>query len=95
MQNIKTLKLVLKDIWFEKIKAGVKTHEYREYKDFWIKRLSPLDKYSSIEFQKAYRKNPEKMKFEIKSIKILDEQSANDLNINKPVFDIELGKRIY
>ena len=91
----KVLKLVLKDIWFEKIKAGVKTHEYREYKDFWIKRLLPPNKYSYIEFQKAYRKNPDKMKFEIKSIKLLDKKSANDLNIDTPVFDIELGKRLY
>lgn len=90
-----TLKLVLKDIWFEKIKAGVKTHEYREYKDYWIKRLSVANKYSYVEFQKAYRKNPERMKFEIKSVKVLNEKSANDLNINSSVFDIELGKRIY
>ena len=91
----KTLKLVLKDIWFEKIKDGSKTHEYREYKDFWIKRLSAAEKYTYVEFQKAYRKNPEKMKFEIKSIKVLDEKSANDLNIDTQIFDIELGKRIY
>lgn len=89
-----TLKLVLKDIWFEKIKAGVKTHEYREYKDYWIKRLSVANKYSYVEFQKAYRKNPEKMIFEIKSIKILKPNSKNDLNTNQTVFDIELGKRI-
>ncbi len=90
-----TLKLVLKDIWFEKIKSGVKTHEYREYKDFWIKRLSPPNQYSYVEFQKAYRKNPERMKFEIRSIKVLDTKSANDLTVDSPVFDIELGKRIY
>ena len=90
-----TLKLVLKDIWFERIKSGVKTHEYREYKDFWIKRLSVPNKYSFVEFQKAYRKNPERMKFEIKSIKVLDKRSTNDLNIDTPVFDIELGKRVF
>ena len=95
MKEKNTLKLVLKDIWFEKIKAGVKTHEYREYKDYWIKRLSVANKYSYVEFQKAYRKNPERMKFEIKSVSVLDEKSANDLNINSSVFDIELGKRIY
>ena len=92
--TVNTLKLVLKDIWFDKIKSGVKTHEYREYKDFWIKRLSPLNKYAYVEFQKAYRKNPERMKFEIKSIKLLDAKSANDLGIDAPVFDIELGKRL-
>ena len=93
--NENTLKLVLKDIWFEKIRSGVKIHEYREYKDFWIKRLSLPNQYSYVEFQKAYRKNPERMKFEIKSIKVLDAKSANDLGIESPVFDIELGKRLY
>ena len=29
----------LKKEWFEKIKSGEKTHEYREYKDYWRKRL--------------------------------------------------------
>ena len=29
----------LKQEWFDKIKSGVKTHEYREVKDFWTKRL--------------------------------------------------------
>ena len=91
MNNI--LKLVLKDIWFEKIKAGIKTHEYREYKDFWIRRLSSPNKYSYVEFQKAYRKNPERMKFKIKSIKVLDAKSVNDLGIDAPVFDIELGEK--
>lgn len=95
MNTEKTLKLVLKDIWFDKIKSGVKNHEYREYKDFWIKRLSIPNRYAFVEFQKAYRKNPERMKFEIKSIKILDKKSANDLNIDGAVFDIELGKRVF
>lgn len=29
----------LKKEWFEKIKSGEKTHEYREVKDYWRKRL--------------------------------------------------------
>lgn len=29
----------LKKEWFEKIKSGEKTHEYREYKQYWINRL--------------------------------------------------------
>ena len=35
------------------------------------------------------------MKFKIKSITVLDKKSANDLNIDMPVFDIKLGKRLY
>ena len=29
----------LKKEWFEKIKSGEKTHEYREVKDYWTSRL--------------------------------------------------------
>lgn len=29
----------LKKEWFEKIKSGEKTHEYREFKPYWIKRF--------------------------------------------------------
>lgn len=32
----------LKKEWYEKIKSGEKTIEYREVKDYWTKRLSPL-----------------------------------------------------
>ena len=34
-----TLKLVLTDHWFEEIKSGRKTHEYRKATPFWYKRL--------------------------------------------------------
>ena len=29
----------LKKVWFDKIKSGEKTHEYREYKPYWRKRF--------------------------------------------------------
>ena len=29
----------IKKEWFEKIKSGEKTHEYREMSDYWIKRI--------------------------------------------------------
>lgn len=31
----------LKKQWFDKIKSGEKTHEYREVKPYWTKRLNP------------------------------------------------------
>lgn len=30
----------LKKEWFEKIKSGEKTHEYREVKPYWVNRLA-------------------------------------------------------
>ena len=44
----------LKKEWFDKIKSGEKTHEYREVKPYWIKRLSVLiDEYFFPSLQEA------------------------------------------
>lgn len=40
MSNI--LKLVLTDHWFEEIKSGRKTHEYRKATLFWCRRIDFL-----------------------------------------------------
>lgn len=67
MSNI--LKLVLTDHWFEEIKSGRKTHEYRMATLFWYRRIDFFrDIPDFVEFQKAYRKNPERMTFKVKSI---------------------------
>lgn len=102
----KILKLVLTDHWFEEIKSGRKTHEYRKASPFWYQRilshmqLVALCNSSSVtlarpqvQFQKAYRKNPERMTFEIKRITITDGENT-DLNCVEDIFDIELGERI-
>lgn len=109
----KTLKLVLTDHWFEEIKSGRKTHEYRKINKFWLSRLhilpakfydySPIKEltrlgntfigFDFVEFQKAYRKNPERMTFEINKITIIDGENT-DLKCVEDVFDIELGRRI-
>lgn len=104
-----TLKLVLTDHWFEEIKSGRKTHEYRKVTDFWKKRIINIVKYYGnydretrtftffapvcVEFQKAYRKNPERMTFKIKDITLVGGENT-DLHIDGLVFDIELGERV-
>lgn len=104
-----TLKLVLTDHWFEEIKSGRKKHEYREYNNFWFKRIGgfharfalirtgywdELEKEKVfVQFQKAYRKNPERMIFEIKDILLVDGKNT-DLHTDGLVFDIELGERV-
>lgn len=121
-----TLKLVLTDHWFEEIKSGRKTHEYRECKWYWIKKIVmnagdreniyrwvigdsefenlPRDinelggfgfmyGFTKVEFQKAYRKNAEKMLFWVRDVYIRHGKDT-DLKIDKWVFDIELGDRI-
>lgn len=54
-------------------------------------RLKP---YEVIEFQKAYRKNPERMTFRVKNITLKMSGVNTDLKCEAPVFDIELGERI-
>ena len=108
---MRTLKLVLTDHWFEEIKSGRKTHEYRKATPFWISRIynttikcaeNHLPKRSYIlsieddfyvEFQKAYRKNAEKMLFKVKAMSIHYGRDT-DLHTDDFVFDIELGERI-
>lgn len=100
----RTLKLVLTDKWFEEIKSGRKTHEYRKKTDFWHNRLKffidpdenfegiRAEKNNFVQFQKAYRKNPERMTFEIKNIDIIYGLNT-DLHHDGLVYDIELGER--
>ena len=92
----------LKKEWFEKIKSGEKTHEYREYKPYWITRISnyfnttfddvdlvlqlPRELKKPIAFKCGYK--GETIKAITKSIKIAD-GLFTDLEIKKPVFDIE------
>ena len=90
-----TLKLVLTDHWFEEIKSGHKTHEYRNFTPYWENRLQKFEFSQGyfVQFQKAYRKNPERMTFKIDNIRLVDGKNT-DLHIDGLVFDIELGERI-
>lgn len=105
--NDNTLKLVLTDHWFEEIKSGRKTHEYRVMSKYWEKRIAALN-YSLmscrgmlfykepcfVKFQKAYRKNPKRMTFRLEYIAFLKSGINTDLACFEPVFDIKLGERV-
>ena len=97
---MKTLHLVLKHKWYDKIASGEKTSEYRECSPYWNHRFAG-DKdstrihlrqfvYDKVVFHKGYTN--ETMLFEIKSIRLLENQ-PNDLNVDK-CWEIKLGKRI-
>ena len=105
----KSLRLVLTDHWFEEIKSGRKTSEYRKDTDYWAKRLKTyidavelmrIDEYfwsemkSTVVFQKAYRKNPELMEFEIENIIWHSSGIETDLKTEDAVFEIKLGRRL-
>lgn len=45
----------LKKEWFEKIKSGEKTHEYREFKPYWAKRIDKfLKQYQYLDEEDEY-----------------------------------------
>ena len=96
---MKTLHLVLKRNWYEKIASGEKTSEYRECSPYWNRRFTG-DKdstrihlrqfiYKTVVFHKGYTK--ETMEFEIKSIGITTQE--NDLGLDK-CWEIKLGDRL-
>lgn len=91
----------LKKEWFEKIKSGEKTHEYRIVKDYWFKRLflfSPITcrqttipLHNECEFVCGYARKDDidkRLKAKIKRIRIINGLES-DLKVNSPVFDIE------
>lgn len=49
------LTIPLKAKWFDQIKAGTKTEEYREIKPYWEKRLIGKD-YDEVVFTRGYPK---------------------------------------
>jgi len=83
----------LKKEWFEKIKSGEKTHEYREANIYWQKRLwTKIYIGHTICFACGYPKKDDKEKrlyAKVKDFKMYFSGIKTDLKIDKPVFDIE------
>lgn len=92
----------LKKEWFEKIKNGEKTHEYREIKPYWTTRFinklcvpaKNLDNYiapcdATITFINGYSNAPkDKLLAQLFSIKKINGKNT-DLATDKDVYDIE------
>ena len=105
------LDLPIKKEWFDKIRSGEKTHEYRRVCSHWnralgIIRIPHIDGTIKEHYQvnkvrlrcgqTAKSTDKEKtMHFEIKSISYVEDGTKTDLKYQEPVFDIELGRRIF
>lgn len=96
---MKTLHLPLKAKWYKMIESGVKTEEYRELKEYWVKRLTRVNRHGYIEFANYthvkfyYGYTMRTMTFKIKSITI----GAGNQDWGAPredVFIIKLGERL-
>lgn len=65
------LHLTLHEKWFFQILRGAKTEEYREYKPYWVIRLSNKTQYlSKVLFVNGYGRRRPWMLVEIKSIEL-------------------------
>ena len=85
----KILQLTIKKKWFDLIKSGIKTEEYREIKPYFINRLNK--KYKYIIFRNGYRKESPQIKIEFKGVEI--KMIVNPMTgIFQSVFAIKLGR---
>ena len=76
----------LKKEWYEKIKSGEKTVEYREAKDYWTKRIFSGKPRGTCYFQLGY--NPEtRLKATVFKIEEVNGRDT-DLKIDKDVYAI-------
>lgn len=102
----KTLHLILKSVWYDKIASGEKTSEYRVCSPYWNKRFAGITtreghyyqthgptrikKYSSVVFHRGYTSNT--MEFAIVEIRLIT-GIPNDLGAFQ-CWEIKLGQRI-
>ncbi len=95
MEN-KVLYLPLKKEWFEMIKSGEKTEEYRDIKEYWKKRLFNHG-YEYVELTLGYPKSDDfekRIRFKIKSIKIGPGIERFGAEPRKLYYVIKLGDKI-
>lgn len=90
---VRMLTFNLKKEWFEKIKSGEKTHEYREIKPYWTRRISKESLLNGtdfkIKFVKGYSNKLENILFaKCKNITYKWGEET-DLGISADVYDIE------
>ena len=97
------LTLHLKKQWFEKIKSGEKTHEYRIANTYWHTRIQNLIEKGNLYgesiglvFKLGYPKNEDENN---SLIAVITEEPSiingkdTDLHIDKDVYAIKLGER--
>lgn len=84
------LTLNLEKKWFHKIKAGEKTHEYRDVTPYFASRLEKLKPGDRFILRWGYKADPEReVLAEFVSLSVVEDGMTTDLKHNNPVYDIE------
>lgn len=86
-----TLFLPLKAKWYDMIESGIKTEEYREFKEYWFKRLANK-KYKYVRFSYGYTRRT--MTFKCNDIVWGAGNSEWGAKPGKAYFIIKLGRRL-
>ena len=97
-----TLKLTLKKQWFDLIKEGVKTEEYREIKDYWTKRFKEMSltkhevfrHFDYVEFTNGYSKTSPKITMECMGIIVGKGKVEWGAVADNQYFVIKLGSEV-
>ena len=86
-----TLFLPLKAKWYDMIESGIKTEEYRKFKEYWFKRLANK-KYKYVRFSYGYTRRT--MTFEIEDLGLDIGRPEWGAIPGKVCFVIRLGRRL-
>ena len=94
-----TLKLTLNSRWFDLVEKGIKTEEYREIKDYWLRRikkpgLEVFKHFDFVEFRNGYSKTSPRITMECKGIKVGSGKVEWGAVENTQYFIIKLGCEI-
>jgi hypothetical protein len=87
-----TLHLVLKGKYFNAIYLGIKTHEYREIKEHYTRKLEGRS-YKYIDFMLGYGRSAPRMVIELLEVNKIQRTWEGE-TAPKPTYDLRLGKII-
>lgn len=84
------LTLNLEKKWFDKIKSGEKTHEYRDATPYFASRLEKLKPGDQFILRWGYKADPEReVLAKFVRLSVVKDVMTTDLKHNNPVYDIE------
>jgi len=100
--NKKTLRLTLSKKWFDLIEQGIKTEEYREIKDYWVKRIKEMSltrleafkHFDLVEFRNGYNPKSPQITMECKGIEVGIGKVEWGAIADTQYFVIKLGREV-